>query len=62
MFNETASKSFGFSVGEVLGKNINFLMFEEDAIKHDKYIKNHIESGVNKVIGIGVFILKIDYD
>lgn len=51
--NLSVSKMFQFTVEEMNGKNISMLMPEPDATQHDGYLKNHLETGEKKIIGIG---------
>jgi PAS domain S-box-containing protein len=51
--NFSVTQMFQFTDDEMIGKNISMLMPEPDHSKHDGYIKNHIETGKNKIIGIG---------
>lgn len=53
MLNPAAVKLFGYDSLEVQGKNVKILMPDTYAQEHDKYLSNYLETGVNKVIGIG---------
>jgi len=53
LFNPAASKLFGYSSDEVIGKNVSMLMPEPDSAKHDGYIHNYQSTGIGKIIGIG---------
>ncbi len=52
-FNSAAEKIFGYKAAEVIGKNVAILMPEADAVKHDAYIAQYVETGDPHVIGIG---------
>lgn len=53
LLNKNAAATFGYEVDELIGQNINIIVPEPDKSKHDQYIKNHLETGINKIIGIG---------
>lgn len=53
LINPAAAKLFGFTLDEMAGQNINMLMPEPDATRHDQYILNYLQTGIKKIIGIG---------
>ena len=52
-FNRAAERTFGYQSSEVIGQNVRILMPEPDRGRHDSYIRNYLESGQAKIIGIG---------
>ncbi len=52
-FNPAAEQMFGYRRAEVFGHNLSMLMPEQDAHKHDGYIRSYLETGEKKIIGIG---------
>ena len=52
-FNPAAIHMFGYSVNEVLGKDISMLMPEPFRSKHANYIADYLATGEAKIIGIG---------
>jgi PAS domain S-box-containing protein len=52
-FNRAAEEIFGYSHDEVVGMNIKMLMFASDSDRHDGYIRNYLDTGVGKILGIG---------
>ncbi|KAL7753798.1 hypothetical protein RI367_000730 [Sorochytrium milnesiophthora] len=52
-FNAAAEKMFGYSVNEVIGKNVKMLMPESFAVRHDQFLTNYLTTGVKRIIGIG---------
>ena len=49
-FNPAAMKIFGYSYEEIIGQNVNLLMPEEHAQKHDQYLKNYLKTGIKNII------------
>ena len=52
-FNLAAERTFGYTAAEAVGKNIKFLMPPPYFDEHDQYLRNYVDTGVTKVIGIG---------
>ena len=51
--NPATERLFGYTVAEVVGRNITMLMPEPHRSQHDDYLKRYCTSGVARVIGIG---------
>ena len=52
-FSKAAQRMFGYSAGEILGKNVNLLMPEPDRSAHDGYLRRYELTGEARIIGIG---------
>ncbi len=52
-FNRSAEVVFGYTSAEVKGRNVSMLMPMPHRERHDDYIRNYVETGVAKIIGIG---------
>ncbi|MEQ1781104.1 MAG: PAS domain S-box protein [Hyphomonadaceae bacterium] len=53
MYNPACEKMFGFSLDEVIGRNVKMLMPSPYFDEHDSYLRNYAETGERKIIGIG---------
>lgn len=51
-FNPAAEQIFGYSLKDVLGKNVKLLMPELTRSEHDAYINRYVQTGQPKIIGI----------
>ncbi len=51
--NSSGAHTFGYDPEEVVGQNVKMLMPLPYRTEHDGYIKNHLDTGEKKIIGIG---------
>src|SRR5262249_5350001 len=48
-----AERLFGYTEGEVLGKNVSILMPSPHREQHDAYVRHYLLTGEQRIIGIG---------
>jgi PAS domain S-box-containing protein len=51
--NPAAERMFGYTAGDILGRNINMLMPEPYRSQHDTYLAKYLATGQRQIIGIG---------
>ena len=56
-FSQTASRLFGYSLDEVLGRNVSTLMPEPYRREHDGYLDRHLTTGERRIIGTGRIVV-----
>jgi two-component system, LuxR family, sensor kinase FixL len=52
-FNKACERLFGYEASDLLGQNVSRIMPREYAGAHDHYVKNYLDTGEKKIIGIG---------
>ena len=52
IFNPAAERIFGYSGSEIVGQNFSLLMPEPHRGWHDGYLKQHLETGESKILGV----------
>src|SRR5688572_16636128 len=52
-FNPSAERLFGYTVSEVIGRNVSMLMPSPDREQHDGYLRHYLTTGEQKIIGVG---------
>ncbi|WP_017941876.1 MULTISPECIES: PAS domain S-box protein [unclassified Thioalkalivibrio] len=52
-FNPAATRIFGYTADEVLGRNVSMLMPSPHREAHDRYLRVYQQTGVARIIGIG---------
>src|SRR5215470_2801277 len=52
-FSAAAERLFGYTAGEVLGKNVKMMMPSPYRENHDGYIARYLRTGEKRIIGIG---------
>ena len=56
-FSAAAARLFGYTAGEVIGKNIKILMPSPYRENHDGYIARYLRTGEHRIIGIGRIVV-----
>jgi len=52
-WNKAAEKLWGYTAEETMGKNIKHFVPQEHKTKHDNYVDQNVQTGVNRIVGIG---------
>eukprot|EP01097_Dermamoeba_algensis_P009747 TRINITY_DN6992_c0_g1_i1.p1 TRINITY_DN6992_c0_g1~~TRINITY_DN6992_c0_g1_i1.p1 ORF type:complete len:587 (+),score=120.13 TRINITY_DN6992_c0_g1_i1:144-1763(+) len=52
-FNKAAEKMWGYSAHDVLNNNVKMLIGADHSGQHDNYLRNYLQTGKAKIIGIG---------
>ncbi len=53
VYNKACERLFGYSAGEVIGRNLNMLMPAPYHGEHDRYLSHYLATGEKHIIGIG---------
>lgn len=56
-FSPAAERLFGWTAGEVVGRNVNMLMPSPYREQHDHYIQRYLDTGERRIIGIGRIVV-----
>ena len=56
-FSAAAERMFGWSPGEILGRNVSLLMPAPDREQHDAYLARYRRTGERRIIGVGRVVL-----
>jgi len=61
-FSAAAERLFGYTEGDLLGKNVSCLMPSPDRERHDGYIERYISTGERRIIGLGRIVVGLRRD
>ena len=61
-FNEPAEHLWGWKLTEVVGRNVKMLMPNPERDRHDGYLKRYLETGKQRVFGMGRDVTAVHKD
>jgi two-component system sensor kinase FixL len=61
-YNPSAERLFGYTISEVIGRNVSILMPSPDRERHDGYLRHYLTTGEQKIIGIGREVMALKKD
>lgn len=53
VFSAACERLFGYTSSEVIGRNVNIIMPDDYGRDHDSFLKQYLETGEARIIGIG---------
>ena len=62
LFNPACERLFGYRADEVFHENVKMLMPQTYSLHHDDYIRNFLQTGERKIIGIGREVIGLRKD
>jgi PAS domain S-box-containing protein len=62
LFNPACERLFGYRADEVFQENVKMLMPQAYSLHHDDYLKNFLQTGERKIIGIGREVIGLRKD
>ena len=62
LFNPACERLFGYRAEEVFHENVKMLMPQKYSLHHDDYIRNFLQTGERKIIGIGREVIGLRKD